>query len=64
MGHGFIERADSMLDEVVHRQGGDAVGFERERPEALLGELREQLVADLPERGFPVVGLPEGHEVV
>lgn len=64
LGHDGFERSGAVLDVVVDGERGHTVRFERERAEAGVGELREQLIADRPERGLAVVGLAEGDEAV
>jgi hypothetical protein len=64
LGHHRIERANAVLDVVVHGERGHPVRFEGEGAEAALDELREQLVADRPERGLAMIGLAQGQELV
>ena len=61
--HDGVERAHSVLHEVVHHQGGDPIGLEGDRAKAVLHELHEQLVAYLREGRFPMGRLPQRQQL-
>jgi hypothetical protein len=61
--HHRVEVADAFLDEVVDREGGDAVGLEGDRAEAVLGQLGEQLVADPAEGQRQMARLAERQQL-